>query len=150
MNQLVLEQLIVVQLANYINEHAAEIPLPCLMEIDNSETSGEQLSLFPIGGGKILRQYVDGDYIGNFPFAINYQLSPAAISGEYAKLYIPLWNISNFLEKVKRFEFPYAQIQSIEMTGLPVEYKRESDGVKINQAKFNLKYYKQKQEEKIK
>lgn len=146
MNPLALEQLIVVQLANYINKNKSKIKLPCEIVIEEKESGGEQLTLQTLPGGKIIKQYVDGGYIGNFPFAARYQLSKAQINGEYAKLDAPLWNLDSFFTN-RKITFPPSRsggsaiIQSIQMTGLPYSFSRESDGTASNQAVFNLRYY---------
>ncbi|MCL2517927.1 MAG: hypothetical protein FWF15_05130 [Oscillospiraceae bacterium] len=140
-NFTLIEQLIVVQLANYINGNAKKIPLPCPVIIDDTETTGEQLTLRPMTGGKILRQYVGGSYVGNFPFGVQYQMASSEIAGRFALLDIPLWALSDFFEsKQNQFAFDTVCVTKIEMTGIPYALKRDMDGTCVNQAIFILNY----------
>ena len=143
MSLITLPFLLVVQLANYINDRQSEIGLPCPVLIEDRETTGEQLSINAMAGGKILKQYVDGGYVGNFPFAVRYQLSQAQLGGQYAKLDVPLWTLGTYFESnLGKIAFEHAEVQKIEMTGLPHSLTRVQNGISINQAIFILQYYK--------
>ena len=142
MSLITLPFLIVVQLANYINDNQTTIGLPCPVLIEDRETTGEQLSINAMAGGKKLKQYVDGAYVGNFPFAVQYQLSQAQLGGQYAKLDVPLWTLGKHFESnLGKITFEHTEVQKIEMTGIPHSLTRVANGISINQAIFLLQYY---------
>lgn len=137
------DKLLIVQLANFLNSHMDDIPLPCSILIDEAEATGEQLWIQPLAGTNKIKQYTSASYIGLLPFAIYYQLTNH--NGEMAQLDIPLYNISTFLDTIQLNPIKLSDyiIVSIEMTSTPNAFRRSDDGTTINQAILQIKYYKE-------
>lgn len=137
------DKLLIVQLTNFLNSHIDDIPLPCLITVDEAERTGTQLWIQPLAGTNKIKQYTSGSYIGLLPFAIYYQLTNH--NGEMAQLDIPLYNIAKFLDTIQLNQVKSSDytIVSIEMTSTPNAFRRSDDGTTVNQAIFQIKYYKE-------
>lgn len=131
-----IDKLLIVQLADWINGRAAEIPLPCPILVDDHEDEGEQLWLQPLAGTKITKRYTDGSYIGQFPFSVYYQLTKPE---KMAALDVPLWTLGEYFEEHKPTLEDFL-IMGVEMTATPAPFFRAEDGTFINQAVFQLTY----------
>ena len=133
-----IDRLLIVQLVNWINSRLDEIPLPCPLLIGSGEDTGEQLWIQALAGTTKAREYADGGYIGNLPFAVYYQQTnpenPAALD-------VPLWNLAQFFESHSP-ALDIARAESVEMTSTPNAFFRGEDGTGVNQAVFRLNFSK--------
>ena len=132
------DRLLLVQLVNWLNGRAEEIPLPCPILIDDHGRSGRQLWLQPLAGTAVSKRYTGGGYLGSIPFAAYYQETRPR---EMAGLDVPLWNLGGFLE-AHTPEIPIAQVHRVEMTGTPAGFSRDDSETYVNQAIFNMTYRK--------
>lgn len=132
------DKLLTVQLAEWLNRRAAEIPLPCPVLVDDHEDTGEQLWLQPLAGTTVVKRYTNGDYIGQLPFAVYYQLTGPE---KMAALDVPLWTLGEYFESHKP-EMDCFQVAGIGMTATPAPFSRTEGGTFVNQAVFQLTYRK--------
>lgn len=133
-----LDRMLLVQLRDWVNQFADEIPLFDILQFETHAATGQQLWLQPLAGTTTLKKYVDGGYLGSLPFAIYSQLTTPE---HPAQLDIPLWNLAEFFE-VNNPQIPIAKVNKIEMTSTPNAFYRGEDGTAINQAIFVLHYTK--------
>jgi hypothetical protein len=135
------DNLLLVQLADWINENAEEIGLPAKLKLDQGDADGEALWLQPLAGTVKAVSYTDGGYIGELPFAIYYQLAKRdSDSRGTAQLSAPLWKIAEF------FEGNYPQVegaraQKAMMTSSPSAFLR-TESISCDQAIYKLIYSK--------
>lgn len=137
-----IDRMLLVQLTNLINENLEGIGLPVPLLFDAQDDAKEQLWLTPQSGTVVTKRYISGNYEGQLPFAVRYQLPKTAIAGEYAKLDVPLWRLAEWFEKNK-VQLDGARIDAVEMTGLPGSFRRYENGTAVNQAIYRLTYYKE-------
>jgi hypothetical protein len=133
------DNLLLVQLTDWINENAQEIGLPAELEIDQGDAHGEALWLQPLAGTVKAVTYTDGGYVGELPFAIYYQL-PKRDSDSLgaAALASPLWKIANFFEG-NSLSAKVTGAQRALMTSSPSAFLR-TDSVSCYQAVYKLVY----------
>ena len=137
------DNLLLVQLVDWLNENAQKIGLPVQMEFDGGSAASECLWLQPLSGTVKRLSYTDGGYIGELPFAVYYQLPKTRTDMlGTARLSAPLWNIAVFLEE-NRPPISLAQAETraekVQITASPNAFMR-NDAVSSDQAVFKLVY----------
>lgn len=132
------DRLLIVQLADWLNGRAAEIPLPCPVLVDDHEDAGEQLWIQALAGTSVTKRYTDGSYVGAMPFAVYYQLTGPE---KMAALDVPLWALGEYFER-RRPELSGFQVMCVGMTSTPAPFSRTEGGTFVNQAVFQLTYRK--------
>lgn len=132
------DRLLIVQLADWLNGQATEIPLPCPILVDDHEDEGEQLWIQALAGTSVTKRYTDGSYIGAMPFAVYYQLTGPE---KMAALDVPLWALGECFERHK-LELADFRVMGIGMTSTPAPFSRTEGGTYVNQAVFQLTYRK--------
>ena len=143
-----IDKLLIVQLVNWLNEKKEEIPLSVPVLLDDHEDTGEQLWIQPLEATKIIKQYTNGDYIGQLPFAVYYQLTNPE---KMALLDVPLWALGEYFEshnfESHKPELDGFQLINIEMNATPAPFSRTNSGTFANQAIFKIKYIKEVKED---
>jgi len=129
------DTLLLVQLKDYINQHLPDIPLPVPVYYEVHTTAGLQLWLQPLGGTVRVRQYTDGGYVGQIPFAVYSQISGGQAG--LNELDPPLFNLAAFLE---RTQYNFGGVVAVQLTSTPRPHYRDQNGVAINQAIYVLEY----------
>lgn len=138
-----IDKLLIVQLVNWLNEKREEIPIPVPVLLDDHEDTGEQIWIQPLEATKIIKQYTSGDYIGQLPFAVYYQLTNPE---KMAELDVPLWALGEYLENHKP-DLDGFQLIAIGMNATPAPFSRTDSGTFTNQAIFKIEYIKEVKED---
>lgn len=141
---LAIDKLLIVQLVNWLNEKKEEIPLSVPVLLDDHEDTGEQIWIQPLAATKIIKQYTSGNYIGQLPFAVYYQLTNPE---KMALLDVPLWALGEYFENHKP-ELDGFQLIDIEMNATPAPFSRTDSGTFANQAVFQLIYKNEKRKQR--
>lgn len=134
------EQLLIVQIANWLNSHKEDTRIDIDVLVNFSSKSGRQIWLQSAGGGSKNKEYVDGGYQGKLNLVVYSQMSKADIDGELAKIDIPLINIADFAERSGQFTLDGFDIISMEMTAAPTGAYQGQDGTFISRAVFEIVY----------
>lgn len=139
------ERLLVTQLVNLINENNDKIGLPCGITIGVQTFDGEAMWLQALGGTKLIKQYIRGRYLGEFPFVVYYRLSMPELAGIEAKMFVPFEKLADwFDDNQNSFILDDYVIKDITMTRQPAPMVPSADGTIIYQAHFNFKYSKER------
>lgn len=135
-----IEKLLVTQLISFINSRKDDYRLPCYITFGYPyDLTGEALWVQVLGGTRKTKKYLRGKYEGEFPFAVYYRLSGAAMGGIEAKMLIPHEQLAELFD-AETPKFDGYTVQQIEMTKQPTIFSRSEDGTTVYQSVWKMTY----------
>lgn len=117
---------------------------PVVFSIERLTTAPPAIMFQPLSGTKVLKRYVDGSFIGSWPFAICLRVNQTDTSVKLSA-YDTLEKVSNWLTCGVLPELSGEKIPlEIEQTSTPSQIAVYEDGTEDYQALFALEYKQRK------
>lgn len=133
------EQIIAKSVYNHLNEWPDK-PCPVRMEIADKAPIAFSMAMQQLAGSRKLRQYIDGSFVGAWPFAVYVRVPATDTAKRFSAVRylesLNLWLMTEQLPDLGDLRTP----DKFEMTSIPAVAAQWEDGSVDYQAIFQLTY----------